>query len=101
MKTVLELLDDVYNAGYTDRQKERDYDPRGNNSYNSALVALELKNDDFDIDFHCDLCNTVIEDFKKDLYHYSGILNGKFNNHIHVCNSCHLLKKLNIFNFDI
>lgn len=43
MKTVLELLDEVYTAGYLDRQKERDYDPRGHKSYDEALSALQLK----------------------------------------------------------
>lgn len=101
MKTVLELLDEVYNAGYLDRQKERDYDPRGNKSYDEALSALRLKDNDSNVDFHCDLCNNAITDFNNDIYHHTGIINGKFNDHIHLCANCQNCINPPVFNFDI
>ena len=36
----------------------------------------------------CDVCGTEIIDYEHDLYHFSGILNGKTCNHIHVCKQC-------------
>ena len=36
----------------------------------------------------CDYCGTEITDFENDLQHVSGIIDGEFNNHIHLCKSC-------------
>lgn len=101
MKTVLELLDEVYNAGYTDRQKECDYDPRGNKSHAEALSKLQLNDNDLNVDFHCDLCNNVITDFENDLFHHTGVINGIFNSHIHLCANCQNRTNPPVFNFDI
>ena len=36
----------------------------------------------------CDYCGAEITDFENDLKHVSGIIDGEFNNHIHLCKSC-------------
>lgn len=39
----------------------------------------------------CDLCSIELGE---DFYHFSGNVNGKFSNHIHVCFDCFTLNKL-------
>ena len=36
----------------------------------------------------CDVCGKAITDYEGDLYHFSGMLNDKSCNHIHVCKKC-------------
>ena len=36
----------------------------------------------------CDVCGKAIVDYEHDLYHFSGMLNDKSCNHIHVCKTC-------------
>jgi hypothetical protein len=48
----------------------------------------------------CDLCGAEVTDFKNDLFHHTGIINGKFNDHIHLCKKCEDDVKPPHFNFD-
>jgi len=36
----------------------------------------------------CDHCEKVITDYKDDLFHFSGNINGELNMHIHLCKKC-------------
>ena len=51
-------------------------------------------------DFICDVCNSKITNFESDLFHFSGILHGKFNGHLHLCAKCKDEIMPQIFNFD-
>ena len=51
-------------------------------------------------DLTCDLCGAEITDCKNDLFHHTGIINGKFNDHIHLCKKCEGEVKPPLFNFD-
>jgi hypothetical protein len=51
-------------------------------------------------DLVCDLCGAEITDYKTDLFHHTGIINGKFDDHIHLCKKCEEEVKPPLFNFD-
>ena len=36
---------------------------------------------------NCDLCGIEIKDYE-DVNHFTGTVDGKFSNHIHVCSAC-------------
>ena len=36
----------------------------------------------------CDVCNKEITDYRS-MYHFSGMINNTFSNHIHVCTDCY------------
>jgi hypothetical protein len=48
----------------------------------------------------CDLCGAEITDYKTDLYRHTGVINGKFDDHIHLCKKCEDEVKPPLFNFD-
>ncbi len=39
-------------------------------------------------EFNCDMCHTSIDYETDNFYHFSGKLNGKVCNHIHLCDAC-------------
>lgn len=47
----------------------------------------------------CDHCSKEITDFENDLIHVAGIIDGAFNNHIHLCKSC--FERLKVPEIDI
>lgn len=100
MKTTENLLNDVYDAGYEDARKERDYDPFGSVEMENAIAKLVLK-DEIDDTICCHSCFVKITDFKDDLFHHTGIINGSFSDHIHLCSNCQHLINPPVFNFDI
>ena len=100
MKTAEKLLNDVYGAGYEAARKERDYDPFGSVEMESATDKLVLKEENNDT-LCCDSCFVEITDFKNDLFHHTGIINGEFNDHIHLCSNCQNRFNPPVFNFDI
>jgi hypothetical protein len=48
----------------------------------------------------CDLCGKCIIDLEKDLTHHTGILHGKPNDHVHVCQACGIKYNFPVINFD-
>lgn len=49
----------------------------------------------------CDICNGLIMDYSRDLYHFSGIISNKFSGHIHLCKHCVTEMKVPVdLNFD-
>lgn len=48
----------------------------------------------------CDHCDKKITDFENDLVHVAGIIDGEFNNHIHLCKSCFGRLKVPEINLD-
>ena len=48
----------------------------------------------------CDLCKSIITDFDNDLFHHTGIINGRFNDHIHLCGGCEREIRPPHFDFD-
>ena len=40
------------------------------------------------VEINCDFCDKEIIDYDKDLFHFTGILNGLLNTHIHSCAKC-------------
>jgi hypothetical protein len=63
-----------------------------------AITAPEVEQETFSIT--CDLCGAEITDYKNDLFHHTGIINGKFDDHIHLCKKCEEEVKPPLFNFD-
>lgn len=100
MKTAEKLLNDVYDAGYEAARKERDYDPFGSVEMENAIEKLALK-EELDTPLSCHSCFVEITDFKDDLFHHTGIINGSFSDHIHLCSNCQHLINPPVFNFDI
>jgi len=48
----------------------------------------------------CDLCGAEVTDYKNDLFHHTGIIKGKLNDHIHLCKRCEEEVKPPLFDFD-
>lgn len=41
-----------------------------------------------DVELQCDICHAFIADYQTGLHHYSGVLNGAYSGHIHICSMC-------------